>query len=233
MTKDLHLLPTLILSKKFDRITLDKIKNDIAANGELVNYVHKHEGLHFGKTVSNRTHWDPDKNKDITDSILFNLPEEITKNILVDIAYHLQSFYPYDIHCDCGWLNLQHDECPYYLIIIPLESVNARTIILNQTSNGLHFVDYKNENKELPESEQISQEDFDTHLSHCWPQEKKYISVNKIFDWVEGDVLLCDIRRFHLSDNYRKNNLLEKNCITLMTKIKSENFLINLENISK
>jgi hypothetical protein len=41
------------------------------------------------------------------------------------------------------------------------------------------------------------------------------------------------MRYFHSSDNYRKNNVVEKNCITLMTKIKTENFLHNLQNSEK
>jgi hypothetical protein len=233
MSNNLPLLPTLILSNCFDKKMLNEAKQEIAGCGKSFPYVHPHEGVNFGKTLSVRTVWDPKKDKHITDKILSQLPREVTQNLLVEINFHLQSFYPYDIHCDCGWLKLAEDESPYYLIIIPLESVEAKTVVLNQTSHGLHFIDYKNDTNVLSESERISDNDFETYFSHCWPQEKSYISVNQVFNWAAGDALMLDMRYFHSSDNYRKNNVVEKNCITLMTKIKTENFLHNLQNSEK
>jgi hypothetical protein len=232
MSNELPLLPTLILPNLFDKEMLDNVKQEIASCGKSFSYVHQHEGINFGKTLSTRTMWDSQKNKEITDKILSRIPKEITENLLVEFSFHLRSFYPYDIHCDCGWLKLDSDESPYYLIIIPLESVDAKTIVLNQTSHGLYFVDYKSNQNILSKSDRISDDDFESYFNHCWPQEKDYISIHKIFDWMVGNALIFDLRYFHSSDNYQKNNVIEKNCITIMTKIKTKNFLSNLNKIS-
>ena len=139
----------------------------------------------------------------------------------------LESYVPYEIHNDYKWIEASDDEIPFYLIIIPVSTGQAKTIIFNQHGNGeyLHFVDYKKDHQPVPDNERLSEEEYQKYFSHCWPQERHYISINKVFDWEVGSVLLCDMRYFHASDNFLTNDITQKSCITLMTKTKKDKFL--------
>ena len=225
-------LPTIILENKFTSEQLSSIQKEIFDNSELLPYVHDWEGTNFGKTLSIRHKWEYHKNTKISTAINLALPNVIKDNAIIPISYLLESFIPYEIHDDYNWLSLEETEIPYYLIIIPLLTCDAKTIILNQQGKYLHFVDYKKDHKPLPIGEQMSEEVFQKYFSHCWPQERPYISIKDIFDWKLGNILAFDMRYFHSSDNFLKNGVKEKQCITLMTKIKKDNFIKSYEELT-
>jgi len=230
------LFPTVVFSNSASSSKLDELKAKILAVAEKRPLTHSFEGPDFGKLLSNRFTWEPSEHIELTKEVLSLLPAEVTENMIVDIAFYLQSFNPYQVHNDHGWVRVNDDELPFYIVVIPFETVDARTIILNQFIEGpVHkettFIEYKENNSQLEEKDQISEEDFEKHFSHCWPQEKSYISIKDIFKWDAGYSLAADTRYFHVSDNYRKNNVNEKNCIVLMTKIKKNNYTQTLDKL--
>jgi hypothetical protein len=219
----MKLLPTKILSNCYTQSTLDLIKKLFKDQGVTSPCVHEWPGPHYGKTVSVKQKLTLNEHSDLQQLVFSGLPAELTQWMIVMESSHLQSFIPYEVHCDCGWLDLQTDESPFYVVIIPLETYNARTISFNQLGHDLHFVDYKKDNPPLPSDQCVSETEFDQYFSHCWPQERSYISIDTVFEWQAGSVFMFDARRFHASDNYTINGVTEKNCVILMTKIQQQN----------
>jgi hypothetical protein len=216
----MNLLPTIEIDNCFTQNSLNEIVDRLQKINDFLAQKHKWEGPTFGKILGNKWYARPEKNPEVIDLFLSNIPKEIADNVVTAEFYQLQSFFPYESHCDCGHLRLTEDEQPYYLFIVPLETIDARTIVFNQTSTNLHFIEYKQVNQQLPESEQISEEDYLKYFSHFWPQERPYLSINHVFKWEIGKLLACDMRYFHASDNYIKNGLTEKNGLVLMSKTK-------------
>jgi hypothetical protein len=212
-----------VFDQCFDQTALNAIKCEIHNENNCIPYVHEWEGENFGKVFSNRYqgNW---ANKKLQELILTGLPSLLAENIIVEKIIHLQSFIPYEFHCDYGWSKPEPDEVPFAVIIIPLETVDARTIVLDQTMHGLHFVDYKKDAPVVDIKQQLSIEEYEKHFSHCWPQERPYISIKDIFIWKAGSAFAIDLRYIHASDNFLKNGLTEKNCISIFTKIKKENY---------
>jgi len=224
------LLPSQIIENRYDSDTLQKIKNYMREHGVETPYVHNWEGPKFGKTLSIKYKINFYDHQELQDLIISGLPKEIADSMIVVAATQLKSYFPYEIHCDCGWFEYGENEAPFYVFIIPLETVDARTITFNQTATYLHFVEYKEHNEPLPVEEQMTEEVYQQHLSHCWPQERPYLSIDKIFAWKQGSVFMFDIRKWHSSDNFPINGVNEKNCVVLMTKTtqnKFDNFINN------
>lgn len=217
------LFPPLILDNQISLQDLNDLKSEIHNNNICSPYVHNWEGENFGKIFSNRYMGDWN-NVNLKNLVLKNLPQDISKVMIVENIIHLQSFIPYEFHCDYGWSKCNDDEKPFVVIIIPLESVNARTIICEQTMEGLHFVDYKKDHEPLPKDKQISEKEYLEYFSHCWPQERPYVKIKDIFEWKAGSVLIFDQKYIHASDNFLKHGLTEKNCISIFSKIKKESF---------
>jgi len=221
--KEFSLLPTTVFKNCFDLDDLEKIKNEIHGENICLPYVNEWDGENKGKTFSNRYpgNWN---NLSLRQLILSGLPDIISQNIIVESIMHLQSFIPYGFHCDYGWSNPSNDECPFVVVIIPFETIKAKTIVCNQYMHGLQFIHYKEQSAPLPVEQQMTEEEYLKYFSHCWPQERSYISIDTIFEWEAGSALVLDHRYIHASDNFLKHGLTEKNCISIFSKTKRENY---------
>jgi hypothetical protein len=218
----MNLLPTIEIDNLFTKESLNSITDQLHKINDFRVNKQVWEGPNLGKVLANKYYCSPEKNPEVIDFFLSHLPKEIADRAIAEEFYQLQSFIPYEIHCDSGHLHLKDDEEPYYLFIVPLETVDVRTIVFDQISNDLHFTEYKEVNKPLPDAEQMTEEEYQQYFSHCWPQERPYLSINHVFKWQAGKLLACDMHYFHASDNYIKNGLTEKNCLVLMTKTKKK-----------
>jgi len=222
------ILPTIKIENAFSIDELEHLRNliDTIPDEHEISYVHKFEGPTADKIMSKRKYFYLDQLGNMEELIKSKLPNEVATQLISGISFRLKSFLPYEIHCDYNHVVdndkvpcLENEE-PYYIIIIPLYSSKSKTMILNQQGKYLHFVDYKNDHAPLPESEQISEDDFKKDFSHCWPQERPYISVRDEFIWNEGDLIAFDLKLFHSSNDFTKFGVKEKQCITLQTKRK-------------
>jgi hypothetical protein len=224
--KNLPLVPTVIINNAFTVDEINQLKNMISNHPESKNqdYIHDWEGPNYGKKLSTRCFFDFNKLETVSDLIKSKLPMVIKENIIPVHSFLLTSYVPYEIHCDSKWIDYAEDEVPYYLILISLTGNGSKTIILNQEGHYLHFVDYKKEHDKVPASEQITEEEFQRDFSHCWSQEREYVSVKDTFIWDVGSIIAFDIRYFHLSNNFTALGIDQKQCITLMTKIKQKDF---------
>ena len=226
MSNDLPFLPTIIIEKAFSSEDVEFIRSTVLTdpNTEKLDYIHKWEGPDYNKKLSTRHVFDFEKLSPVADLIKKKLPDDIVSNLIPSRSFLLTSYIPYEIHCDYGWVECDDDEAPYYLILVTLNGEGSKTIVLDQQGKYLHFVDYKNDHDKLPVDKQMSEEEFNKDFGHCWPQEREYISVKDVFNWSSGNILAIDMRYFHLSDNFSINRIDEKQCITLFTKAKKENF---------
>jgi hypothetical protein len=214
---------TKILHNVYSEDTLNYLRSEVDKRGVETKSFHEWEGPKLGQLLSVRYRLALDEHQDLRNMVLSPLPGDISTDLITHSFSHLRSFSPYEIHSDCGWIECNDDESPFYAFVIPLETCVAKTILLNQMHEGLHFVDYKKSYGPLPKDQQISDEDFQKYFSHCWPHEQEYISIQNVFDWTAGSVLMFDTRFLHASDNYILNGLQEKNAFILFSKVKTKN----------
>ena len=214
------LLPTFEIDSAYTQEQLTFITDRLAELGNSITHIQQWEGPDYGKLYSVRNTCDFQAEEEIRNTILSGLPKDIADKVIGCHFFHLKSFRPVQVHSDYGWCKCDEDETPYYIFLIPLETVNSYTIVLDQVYEGTDFIKYKEEAKPLPKDKIMSVEEYNKWFSHCWPQERPFISIQKLFKWKAGSILGCDIRYLHASDNYLKDELAEKNCLVLMSKTK-------------
>jgi len=211
--------PTIIQEQAFQQADIVSISDYVYQHGHKVPRIHEWEGPNQGKLVSEIYFWDWYNTPDIQKKLLHGLDDNIMDSAIVEHSFVLDSYYPYEIHCDSGWLELKKQFEPWYLVIIPVTPNASKTICFEQyEGNAKHFIHYKENNEPL--KEYIDDAYFKENLSHCWDHDQPYLTFEKEFTWDEGSVMYCDMTRYHSSNDYRSNGIDKKTCITLMTKKK-------------
>ena len=175
-----------------------------------------------GSVETEKYYWDwgnlPEVEQLIEQKIFVHIPDAIPFGIancsLVD------AYYAYGIHSDYLWeVDKNRNKIPHRTILIPLITGDVQTLVFNQYGPYFHFIKYKDDHGILPKEKQISQSDFDEYLSHCWPQEKEYISVRNILPWTKGAALSFDRQFFHSGSNFRAKGIDSKKFIVIWTHL--------------
>lgn len=123
----------------------------------------------------------------------------------------LKETTPWDIHTDY----VKGDANPDMAILIPLNStpVNTHTVIFNESCTDT-FETYIANNKKLVNNASYL---HDTIMSHETLDKLEYVSLLGAFRWIPGSVIYWDRKLLHASDNFLKNNIMEKQALVLFT----------------
>lgn len=213
--------PSFAIPDVLNNSECDFIENKIRSNfDELVKNAYDWDDrIPKESIMAEQYYWNwgnlPEVERLIEEKVFFHVPEKIPFSIgrcsLVD------AYYAYGIHSDYLWGIDKNRKVPHRTILIPLVTADIQTVILNQYGPYLHFTEYKNDHGILPKEKQISDEDFNNYLSHCWPQEKEYISIRDILPYTKGAALSFDRQFFHSGSNFRAKGMSSKKFIVIWT----------------
>lgn len=106
--------------------------------------------------------------------------------------------------------------------IIPHETVDTNTILFNEVlPTGVDNINYINNMPPIIDIEKIiSKDTYTKYLSHCSEQWIDKFSIDTIFPWVAGDMLVFDRRKIHCSDNYVSHGLKNKKGFVIWSEIR-------------
>jgi len=123
----------------------------------------------------------------------------------------LKSFKPFGIHTDYD----KEDANPDMGIIIPLNSIpiDTHTIIFNEACTNT-FDKYMLDNVKLINNAASM---HNTLMSHETIDRLEYVSLLGCFKWIPGSVIHWDRELLHASDDFLKNNIIEKEALVLFT----------------
>ena len=109
---------------------------------------------------------------------------------------------PWDIHNDLHKNKIKLGFRYGYNFLIPLEDVNSRTIIFEQSSEDTNnFSEYKENHDKV--SNPIDPNFWENNLSFCWPHDREYLSLKEELPYQKRYQLLGFKRNiFHSSDNF-------------------------------
>jgi hypothetical protein len=133
---------------------------------------------------------------------------------------HMKLLMPFDVHADWKAHKVAPGFTPLFVFLVPLEDAESRTIIFDQCTTGSdRFSDYKATAKEIPNA--IDKEFWDTHLSSCWEEDRKYLSIKKIMPYQRRGQLQGFKRElYHSSDNFKKENIESKSYLHMRMDVK-------------
>ena len=217
--------PTIIDENVFKQEDLEFVGDHIRQHGKKVPRIQEWEGPDKGKLLAEMYMWNWNEEPVVQERLLTGLNPDIIGPAIVEWSFVLDSYFPYEIHSDIGWMKINEGEEPWYLAIIPITPNASKTICFEQyeqkdmnkdSIETSHFVHYKERNEPL--KEYIDDAYFKENLSHCWDHDQPYLTLEKEFAWNQGSVMYCDMNRYHSSNDYRSNGIDKKTCITLMMK---------------
>jgi len=113
--------------------------------------------------------------------------------------------------------------------IIPLSDCDTNTIVFNEHipnevmathhPTGQNVTEYV-ETKLQRIGDTIDDETRNKYLSHVSPSFCSHISIDKIFPWKKGSMLIFDRKILHCSDNYSIDNLKVRRGLVIWSEIK-------------
>ena len=166
--------------------------------------------------VARISHWEWDDPR--ADSIRDILCPHIIPSIgpFVSLRSHiLDSRLPWDVHNDYVINCRPSDLEPYVVVMIPLETAPTRTIFFEQSSEYKEFGRYKQEHEPIPNH--VPADEWADMLTHCRWRDRFWLSIDHVYEWKQGDLVIFDRRQWHSSDNFVQSNLNNKRAIILFT----------------
>lgn len=169
---------------------------------------------------------EPDVKKNIfrfkktLDIITTKIKKEFGDDVEIHGKHILNSYQPYKIHTDgiLGESGIDENNYGAWTIVIPLETCNSNTIIFNEWYVPTKsLIDYINEGAEKKNG--VSDEVYEKHLSAEFKPYMEYLSLDVIFPWKRGSLMAASRYKFHASDNFPANGLLNKRAIILWTTL--------------
>ena len=104
--------------------------------------------------------------------------------------------------------------------IIPFEDTNTSTVLFNEALPiGEDMFHHINNVLVKATSSLITKEIYSKYLTHCSLALCEKLSLDVIFPWIAGDMLIFDRTKLHCSDNYVVNNLENKKGFVIWSEI--------------
>lgn len=209
------MLPLRIFSKKFDSQFLDYLEQEIMACCLKFRH-HDDQGVWIDKgLVAEINHWDwYDDNYSHIKTMLYETLQPIIGDFQVSANHILDSRLPWDIHNDYVTKKDNNNLIPYCAIMIPLVTVPAQTIFFNQWAPYKEFIKYKNENSFI--KDHVPVEQWKNLLGHCRINDRFYLSIDTVYEWQRGDLVIFDCKQWHASNDYREK-IANKKAIIIFT----------------
>jgi len=139
------------------------------------------------------------------------------ENIKVVEVDYVELCLPWDIHSESS--RPLKGSSTWYTFIIPLESYESRTIIFDQTAPDYNdFYKYKELNEKC--SHPIDLNFWNDNLSHCWDEDREYLSLKYVGqNWKAGSTLFFKRNLFHSSDNFHVRQIGPKKFLQVLVDL--------------
>lgn len=161
-------------------------------------------GIWAGQLIANQRPLTRDEafNSSVKELIDLILPVFESHSFISAISYN-KLYLPWDIHTDSN-RRQSFTEKPYYNVLIPLHSVDSRTIIFNEYSEDYNeFFKFKQTNNKSINP--VSLEIWNKYLDMCWDDDRLWLSIKNILPVQNAGQFIAFKRKFfHSSDNFHK-----------------------------
>ena len=104
--------------------------------------------------------------------------------------------------------------------IIPIETTNTNTLVFNESIPiGEDTIGYISNTMPRLSNNSISKETYEKYLTHCSKNWCEKLSIDVVFPWIAGDILIFDRNKLHCSDNYITNELSNKKGFVIWSEL--------------
>lgn len=210
-------IATAVEKNFIDKDKMDWLVQSILSCGAPAVDYHEDEGVWKDQGLVARIHewdWYADDTAPIRE-YLSSVLEPYLGRFEVDKSHILDAQLPWSVHNDYEIHCSTRSETPQAVVIIPIEDANSNTLVFHQSATYSTFSRYRQENPPL--SKPINGTDWNRWLSHCWPKDQFWLTIDQVFPWHCGDLCVFDRQTWHASDSFHKNDVQSKRAIVLFT----------------
>lgn len=163
--------------------------------------------------------WQP-RYRAIADILEPRFQQYFGNNISLDTTHILNSYVPYGIHTDVMSANFDPNSgrTAAWTFIIPLADSNSNTVVFKQQHETIKTLDaWIEATGATPHT--IDDNLHSRYLSHVDRLDLRYLDVETIFPWRQGDLFATDRRKFHTSDNFARYRMKGKRAIVIWSTV--------------
>lgn len=156
----------------------------------------------------------------IADILVPRFQQYFGNNISLDTTHILNSYVPYGIHTDVMSADFDSngDKTAAWTFIIPLADSNSNTVVFKQQHETIKTLDaWIEATGATPHT--IDDNLHSRYLSHVDRLDLRYLDVETIFPWRQGDLFAADRRKFHTSDNFPARGVKCKRAIVIWSTV--------------
>jgi hypothetical protein len=216
----MNLLPTKIFSDIISSDELTTLDSLIRSFNDIRIYSHDH-GKYANQHIASfhKFPYYEDAAEPIRQILEPLFLKTIGKLPLIDNCHILDAHLPYLLHTDLTTKNRIPGTSPAYSMLIPLQTSECKTIIFNEYS--LHDIEFEPyiENYVGQPTMTLDKEFCNKYLSHLHPSVLKYLSLQTVYDWSAGSMVMFDARYFHCSSNFIKQGYNNKQAVMLWSYV--------------
>lgn len=171
------------------------------------------QGRFEGELVTGQSYHDWSHDGELEKILTDRMIDIIGPHQVVETVYQTL-YYPWDVHTD--WYN-EDSSVPYRTFVIPLDDyAHSRTIFFDQCGDYRDFYKYKQQHDPIDNC--VDQEFWKANLSHCWDDDRKYLSLKYVSQpWKAGNVMHFPRNLFHSSDDFYLRQTGPKNFLQILT----------------
>lgn len=149
------------------------------------------------------------------------MADKFGDDLYIGVCNVLRAFDPYQTHTDGIYGNFGIDDNHFgaYTCVLPLADYNSNTIIFDQMYEKTKIPDDWIRDTNAQPIDAIDDETYEKYFSHEKRDLMRYFSIETIFPWKKGNMLVASRYKFHTSDNFLANGLTEKRAIIMWTAL--------------
>jgi hypothetical protein len=218
--------PTTIVEDFLTSEEVDIIKEHIFSNiGRHIDKETNYSKFNLDQNENPNYFYYWDYYNDLTvKSILNNkLDEVIGKKYKVVDSHITDCRVPYYVHTDYAHPENEVEK-PEYTVLIPMEDSESVTIIFNEyleeidcVSKNNHYLSNYKKNYKGEKNLKLDPKFCADNLSHLHIDDLKYLTLETVFKFKKGSLLLFDRKKFHCSDNFIQKGISSKTNIIIWT----------------
>lgn len=210
-------LDVFVFDNFFSQTLINQLWTECLAAPGVVDFV-DHHGIFKGNLIAKQTTVGVNQGPALV-QVLSQIAPLFDHKILWSEIVFSQLHLPWDIHCDL--LRKHSSKPPLFNLLVPLQDVDSRTILFNETSTDTNdFWKYKQTAAKA--SNPVSKEIWNKHLSMCWPEDREWLSIRKILPAQAAGQLIGFKRNiWHSSDNFHLNHIKSKSFLQILVDLDS------------
>lgn len=174
----------------------------------------------LGRTVQRESSTYYSVTKEIEDLLLNKIEKLPNEKLFIRV---LDCYNPAGSHSDTSPGAVSEDQYQptrfARTLIIPMGDYDSNTIVFDQNLPlGENALEYISTLSSFSPSK-IDQATYDKHLTHLPYYHKDKLSIDAIFPWKKGSLLMFDRNRLHCSDNFLARGLTSKRGFVIWTEV--------------